>query len=95
MPNGSYQVTLKFAEFAVSKATERTMKITIEGVVVEPSFSIIGSHPPDSAVIGMYTAYDRTYTTTVSDGILNIAFARSGAARKDPVVSAVEVVRVN
>ena len=37
VPNGNYQVTLKFAEFAVSNATARKMKITIEGVVVDPA----------------------------------------------------------
>ncbi len=84
LPNGTYNVTLKFAEFAVSKAGDRVIKITIEGVVVESTLDIY-------KLVGKATALDRTYTVTVTDGLLNIAFARNGG-RNDPVVSAVGVV---
>ncbi len=84
VPNGNYQVTLKFAEFEVTKSTDRLMQITIEGVVVESSLSIYG-------LVGKAVALDKVYTTTVSDGILNIAFAAASGSRKPPVVSAVRV----
>jgi hypothetical protein len=84
VPNGVYQVTLKFAEFAVSNATDRRMNITIEGVRVETDFSVWG-------VVGKAVALDRTYTTTVSDGLLNIAFAKGTSARKSPAINAIEV----
>lgn len=85
VPNGSYQVTLKFAEFGVTNATDRRMNITIEGAPIESNFSVW-------AAVGSATAIDRTYTTTVTDGLLTIAFARGSGARKDPSVSAIQVV---
>ncbi len=83
VPSGVYLVTLRFAEFEVSKASDRIMKITIEGVVVENTLSIYGK-------VGASTALARTYTTTVADGVLNVAFAQNGG-RKLPVVSAIAV----
>jgi hypothetical protein len=83
-PNGVYQVTLKFAEFAVSKESDRRMNITIEGVRVETNFSVWG-------LVGKGVALDRTYTTTVSDGLLNIVFAKGTGARKSPAINAIEV----
>jgi hypothetical protein len=56
----------------------------MEGVEVESALSIW-------ALVGKATAYDKTYTLTVTDGLLNIAFARGTGARKDPAVSAIEV----
>ena len=40
VPNGTHYVTLKFAEFAVTNATDRRMNITIEGVRVTTDFSV-------------------------------------------------------
>ncbi|MBX7233284.1 MAG: S8 family serine peptidase [Caldilineales bacterium] len=84
VPNGVYQVTLKFAEFEVSKATDRLMKITIEGVEVESALDIY-------AVAGRATALDRVYTAVVSDGELTIVFAKTGGSKKEPQVSAISV----
>lgn len=84
VPNGNYEVTLKFAEFVASDGDDRVMRITIEGTIVEPALSIFTEAP------GKYRALDRVYTTSVTDGILNIAFAKVSAG-KEPVVSAVRV----
>jgi hypothetical protein len=84
VPNGQYLVTLKFAEFTVTKATDRPMNITIEGVVVETGLSVYG-------VVGLATALDRTYTANVSDGLLTIAFAKGTNARKNPAINAILV----
>ena len=83
VPNGVHQVLLRFAEFETSTATDRLMKITIEGVVVESALSIVGQ-------AGRYAALDKPYTVTVSDGQLNILFAQNGG-KKTPIVSAIEV----
>jgi subtilisin family serine protease len=83
VPNGYYQVTLRFAEFETTKSTDRVMKITIEGVVVESALSIYG-------LVGKATALDKSYQVTVNDGQLNVAFAQNGG-RKAPVVSAIAV----
>ena len=84
VPNGAYQVTLKFAEFTVSNNTDRAMSIAIEGMVYENPLSVY-------AVVGRFRALDATYIVQVNDGVLNIAFARASGASKDPAVSAIEV----
>ncbi len=86
VPNGDYQVTLRFAEFVATTSKRRIMKITIEGVVLENALEVL-------AVAGKATAYDKTYTVTVADGLLNIAFAQNGGSYK-PMVSAIEVKSV-
>jgi hypothetical protein len=82
--NGTYQVTLKFAEFEVTKITDRQFDIIIEGVQVETAFSIYGQ-------VGRFVALDKTYQVTVTDGLLNIVFVKYGSSRKNPIVSAIEV----
>ncbi len=83
LPNGDYQVMLKFAEFGTTTVGERVMKITIEGVDVETGLDVYKT-------AGKATALDRTYQATVSDGLLNIAFTKV-SGRKAPMVSAIAV----
>ncbi len=59
------------------------MTISLEGVLVD-TFAIY-------ALAGKNTALDKTYTVTVSDGLLNIAFAKGSGARRTPAVSAIMV----
>ena len=56
------------------------MQITVEGTVVESALDIY-------ARVGKNTALDRQYNAQVSDGLLQITFAKSGASRKTPVIS--------
>ncbi len=81
--NGTYEVTLRFAEFVATTATDRNMTVSLEGAAVE-TFSVYG-------LVGKATALDKVYTTTVSDGVLNIGFARGPGATKDPDISAIKV----
>lgn len=83
VPDGAYQVTLRFAEFAASKAGARVMKITINGLQVEGGLDVF-------AVVGKATALDRSYLVTVADGQITISFAQVGGTLK-PMVSAIEV----
>ena len=86
VPNGVYNVTLKFAEFSVTSSTARAMTIYMEGVVKETALSVY------AAAGGRYIAYDKTYNNIgVSDGILNIQFAKGSGASKSPAVSAILV----
>ena len=85
-PSGDYEVTLRFAEFEVDNATDRQMRITIEGIVVEDALSIYGE-------VGKNAALDRVYQFTANDGELNILFAKNGG-QKEPVVSAISVVEM-
>ncbi|MBK9092955.1 MAG: hypothetical protein IPM84_09280 [Anaerolineae bacterium] len=86
VPNGNYEVTLRFCEFTATSATSRIMRITIEGVIVENALSLYSA-------VGQYVALNRVYQTTVSDGILNVAFSQNGGSNV-PVVSAVGVRQV-
>lgn len=83
VPNGAFQVRLRFAEFAATAAGQRVMQITLEGVTVESVLDLY-------ATAGSAAALDRASTVVVSDGVLNIGFARAGGTLP-PVVSAIEV----
>ncbi len=83
VPNGTYQVELSFVEFVAGKAGERVMRISLEGAIVENALDIY-------AVAGKGALVQRSYTVTVSDGILNLGFAKSGGS-KAPMVSAILV----
>ncbi len=83
VPNGTYQVELSFVEFAANKAGERVMRITLEGATVENALDVY-------ATVGKGTLLQRSYTVTVSDGVLNIGFAKNGGS-KAPMVSAITV----
>ena len=66
--NGEYIVILKFAELYWSGAGSRIFNCSIENVPVLTNFDIAAEAG------GKYKALDKTFQTTVSDGILNIAF---------------------
>jgi hypothetical protein len=83
LPNGIYQVTLRFAEFETDKVGERVMQIAIEGTVVDPALDVY-------ATVGRYAALERVYPAVVGDGELNITFAQ--LANKHSMVSSIEVL---
>jgi chitodextrinase len=64
-------------------AGQRKFDVRIEGTQVLTAFDIFAS-------CGAYTACDRTFTTTVSDGQLNIQFNMNGGANYG-TVSAIQV----
>ncbi|MFE3938069.1 malectin [Streptomyces goshikiensis] len=68
VPNGTYTVELGFAELSNTKPNKRVFDVMAEGTQVLPSLDIAleaGSS---------YKALTRTYTVTVTDGVLNIRF---------------------
>ncbi|MDQ1723144.1 MAG: hypothetical protein QOG52_172 [Frankiaceae bacterium] len=81
--NGTYSVTLKFLEDWANAAGQRKFDVTIEGTKVLTAFDIFAS-------CGAYTACDRAFTTTVSDGQLNIQLNMNGGANYG-TVSAIQV----
>ncbi len=85
VPNGTYQVTLKFSENFFSAAGKRVFDVQLEGTTVLRSFDIF-----KEAGNLRFKAVDRTFTTTVSDGVLNIAFT---AIVEKPKISAVAVIQ--
>jgi N-acetylneuraminic acid mutarotase/glucose/arabinose dehydrogenase len=66
---GQYVVRLHFAELFFSSAGVRRFNVDIEGVRVLSSFDIY-------AQAGHGSAITRSYTTTVTDGTLNLAFSK-------------------
>jgi len=85
VPNGTYQVTLKFSENRFKAAGKRTFDVKLEGKKVLSSFDIFAA-----AGGARYTAVDRTFTVTVSDETLNVAFV---AIVDKPKVNAIEVIQ--
>ncbi len=80
VPNGNYEAILHFMEPG-SNGSTRIFDVTVEGVVVLPSYNIF------SSAGGSLTAVTESLFVDVTDGQLNIDF--SGAK---PIVSAIEVV---
>jgi hypothetical protein len=85
VPNGTYEVTLKMRESYFSAAGQRVFDVTAEGQTKLSGIDIVKA-------VGANTAYDRTFTTTVSDGQLDLGFPRKvdGA-----VVSAIQLAKVS
>jgi hypothetical protein len=63
--NGTYDVTLDFSEMFFNAAGKRVFNVTIEGQTVLQNFDIW-------ALVGKNAALQRTFTTVVTDGTLNI-----------------------
>src|SRR6266536_1647236 len=81
--NGTYQVTLKFMEDWANAAGQRKFDVRLESTTVLTAFDIFAS-------CGAFTACDRTFSVTVGDGQLNVAFNMNGGANY-ATISAIEV----
>jgi glucose/arabinose dehydrogenase len=82
LPNGSYTVTLYFAEMYFTGAGQRVFDVTLEGQTVLQDFDIF-------AIAGAATAVRRTFTVTVNDGMLDIVGA---ASVNNATFSAIKIV---
>ena len=82
VPNGSYNVLLKFAEIYWTKAGQRIFSVTINGTQVLSNFDIVAAGAP-------LTAIDKTFPVTVTNGVVTIQFTTGPADL--PKVSAIEV----
>ncbi|TNC74607.1 Ig-like domain-containing protein [Rubellimicrobium roseum] len=83
--NGTYEVTLKFAEIFFSAAGQRVFDVAAEGQVVINDLDIW------SAAGGKNIAYDVPVTVQVSDGVLNLQFINGIENAK---VNAIEINRL-
>jgi hypothetical protein len=83
VPNGGYNVTLKFAEFYFTAAGKRIFNVAINGTPVLTNFDII------AAAGAALTAIDKTFPVTVTNGQVTIQFT-SGSADL-PKVSAIQI----
>lgn len=83
VPAGSYQVRLLMAEDYHTAAGRRVFNVSAEGRTVLSDVDIVRA-------VGTGAAYDRSFTTNVIDGTLNLGFS---AKADKALVSAIEVVR--
>jgi hypothetical protein len=80
--NGTYTVTLYFAEIYFNAPGQRVFNVSIEGQTVLQNFDIW-------AVAGQFAAVQRTFVVTVTDGVLNIV---ATASVNNANFSAIQVV---
>ncbi len=86
VPNGTYQVTLKFAEIYFNHSGDRVFNVQIENQTVLENFDIYSQ-------VGKYYALDKTFDVRVDDHHLNIDFASVNG--KDPKIDAIAVRATN
>ena len=83
VPNGSYNVVLKFAEIYWTGVGQRIFNVSINGSPVLSNFDIV------AAAGAPLTAIDKTFPVTVTNQLVTIQFTRGSA--DNPKVSAVEI----
>jgi malectin (di-glucose binding ER protein) len=84
LPNGVYEVDLRFAEITNTRPGRHLFDVIIEGNTVLPAFDI-------AAEVGSFAADDKVFFVVVTDGQLNIRFIRR-TGFGDPIVNAIQVV---
>lgn len=85
VPNGTYSVTLKFAELYYSYSDRRIFDVRIENSTVLAGFDVV------KTAGAWLRALDRSFLVTVNDGLLNIDFV---AVKDSPIVNAISVLAV-
>ena len=85
VPNGNYNVLLKFAEIYFTSTGKRTFNVSINGTQVLSNFDIV------AAAGAAFTAIDKTFPTTVSSGTITIQFSIGTADL--PKVSAIQITQ--
>ncbi|SNC77727.1 Putative Ig domain-containing protein, partial [Hymenobacter gelipurpurascens] len=84
--SGSYTVVLHFAELYWTAAGQRVFDVSAEGQKVLTAYDIVKK-------VGALTATTETFSVSVTDGTLNLAFSSLNAGGVDnPKVSAIEVL---
>jgi len=83
VPNGSYNVTLKFSENYWSVSGQRIFNVSINGAQVLTNFDII------AAVGAPFTAIDKTFPVTVTTGTILLQFSQGTADL--PKIDAIQV----
>ena len=81
--NGTYTVTLKFAEFAGLTAGTRIFHVLLNGMNVLPFFDIA------AAAGGPGIAVDRSFPVTVSNGKISV---RTEIVKYGSIISAIEII---
>ncbi len=85
VPNGTYTVTLKFAELYVTGSGQRLFDVVLNGTTVEKAFDIYATAG------AMNTAVDRTYSVTVTGGTITLDFNQGTV--QFPKVDAIQITQ--
>ena len=85
MPNGAYDVILKFAEPMFSAPNQRLFNVAINGSQVLTNFDIFAQAGAS------LTAVDETFPVTVTGGQITIQFSQGAADQ--PMVNALEITQ--
>jgi len=83
VPNGMYNVTLKFAEPVYNRAGGRQFNLAINGSPVLANFDVY------AAAGAMFTAVDKTFPVTVTNGQITLSFTDGPA--DSPMVSGIQI----
>jgi hypothetical protein len=84
VPNGSYTVTLKFAELYYTQSGQRVFNIALNGQTVQSNFDIVAKAG------GPLKAIDQAFTVAVSNGSISIQLA---PVISNPKIGAIEIVQ--
>jgi hypothetical protein len=84
VPNGTYNLKLKFAEMYLKKAGQRVFNVVLNGRTVLANFDIL------IAAGGPRLAVDPEFPVMVSDGQILIQFV---GVKQNPMINAIEIVR--
>ena len=82
LKNGTYDVTLKFAEIYLDKAGQRLFDVRAENQLILDNFDVY-------AAAGKNAAVDRTFEVTVTDGRLDLEFL---SVKDNAKVSGIQIV---
>ena len=82
VPNGTYFVTLKFAETYFTNTGQRVANILINGQMVQQNFDIV------AAAGGPNLAIDETYSISVTNGMIDIQIA---SVVQNPEINAIQI----
>jgi hypothetical protein len=83
LPNGKYQVELRFAELQNQKPGQRIFDVIAENAFLLPAFDVAGE-------VGKLYADDKSFAVQVTDGQLNLRFvARQGS--KEPIINGIRI----
>lgn len=83
VPNGTYNVTLKFAEIFFTSMGQRVMNIGINGNTVRSNFDVFQQ-------AGANAAIDLTFPVNVSNGSITITLS-AAVAGQVPKVNAIQI----
>jgi len=85
VPNGSYTVTLKFAEPSRYGPGQRLFNVSLNGSMVLNNFDIFSA-------AGWMVAIDKSFPVTVTDGQITLRF--TAGLVDAPMINAIEVIQV-